>query len=289
MTLYIIIISGALGTIFGSFAGAQVWRLRAEQLAVEKKSGEAINEQELKHLKPLLGKDFTHDRSLCLHCKHTLAWYDMIPVLSWVMLGGKCRYCRAPIGWVELALEITLGGLFALSVALWPLTAMVEWVRLALWLVALVVLAINFVYDARWSLLVSELNWLLIGLGIVFAGITLTTAPNLMLAVWSLVGSLMILGGLYGALWVISRGSWVGEGDIYLGTGLALFLGDWRLAFVALFAANLIGTVIALSAMLAGRLGRKSRIPFGPLLIAGTLVALFAGPTIIEWYETMLF
>ena len=103
-------------------------------------------------------------------------------------------------------------------------------------------------------------------------------------ALWSILGSVAILGGLYAVLWAISQGRWIGEGDIYLGIGLGLLLADWRLAFVALFAANLVGTIMILPNLVSRKLERGSRVPFGPLLIIGFLVAWFLGGPLIEWY-----
>lgn len=276
-----------IGISMGSFAGAQVWRFRARQLEEDSRAGEPLDKSELKRLKPLLGKTLRSDRSQCLSCHHALGLVDMIPVISWLALGGRCRYCRSPIGWTELLLEVSMGLLFVLSVAFWPtpLITGAEWIKLVLWLVALVILAINLVYDMRWSLLVTSLNWALISLGVIFAAITAWQQPDLGPALWSLLGAVMVLGGLYGVLWMISKGRWVGEGDIYLGAGLALFLGDWQLAFVALFSANLIGTAVVLPQLLRGALRRGSHLPFGPLLIAGFLVAWFFGPSIIGWYQ----
>ena len=76
---------------------------------------------------------------------------------------------------------------------------------------------------------------------------------------------------------------------MYLGAGLALFLGDWRIAFVALFLANLIGTILALPKMLSGKLDRGTHVPFGPLLITGSLIAWFVGPLIVSWYQNIVF
>ena len=111
---------GLLGAVLGSFAGAQVWRLRAWQLKQDKAAGEKIDTTEWKKLKPLIGKKLKKDRSQCLSCHHDLAWKDLIPVVSWLRFGGKCRYCKAKIGYTEILLELGLGALFALSVWFWP-------------------------------------------------------------------------------------------------------------------------------------------------------------------------
>jgi prepilin signal peptidase PulO-like enzyme (type II secretory pathway) len=99
----------------------------------------------------------------------------------------------------------------------------------------------------------------------------------------------MILSGVYLVLYWISKGKWIGFGDIKLGLGLALLLADFRLAFIALFAANLIGCLAVLPPMIAGKLKRDSHVPFGPLLIAGAIVAQLAGVYLFEWYIGSVF
>ena len=93
-----------------------------------------------------------------------------------------------------------------------------------------------------------------------------------------------MLAGLYAVLYGASRGRWVGFGDVKLGVGLGLLLISWELAFVALFLANFIGCLIVIPLMLAKKLKRTSRIPFGPLLIMGTILAWFVGTPLLAWY-----
>ena len=277
--------AGLVGAVMGSFAAAQVWRLRAAQLVEDKKAGEKVNAEEYKRLLPLTKQGLLKDRSIDLDTGTPLKWYDLVPIISWLILRGRSRYSGRPIGWMEFVAEVIMAALFVAVVLWWPwsLADPLEWLKLGVWLVALVALAINFMYDARWFLLVSGLNWLVIGCGVVFASIVWLQSGDIA-TVWSILGSVAILGGLYGALWLVSRGKWVGEGDIYLGTGLALLLADWRLAFVALFAANLVGTLVIIPQLAQKKLERGSHVPFGPLLIIGFVLAWFFGNTIIEWY-----
>ena len=90
-----LIISSVLtvfGLVAGSFAGATVWRLRARQLKFDAKHGEKVTVAEKKAVAKLQKKPLHSDRSVCLHCGHELAWYDLLPLVSWLQLGGKCRY-----------------------------------------------------------------------------------------------------------------------------------------------------------------------------------------------------
>lgn len=291
MDIVVMVGMSLLGAALGSFAGAQVWRLRAAQLEYDKREGEDYDKHEYARLKPLLNKSFRKDRSQCLSCHHELRWYDLVPIISWLALLGKCRYCRKPIGVADFLLELAMGALFLCVITYWPgsLSDPLGWVKLGVLLVAMVALAINFMYDYRWYLLVSGLNWLVIGCGVVFAGAVVLQSSSVIDALWTILGSVMVLGGLYGVLSAVSKGRLVGEGDIYLGAGLGLLLADWRLSFIALFAANLIGTVLILPQLLSRKLERGSHVPLGPLLILGFLVAWFFGENIITWYQQLIF
>lgn len=293
--MVMLILIGILGAAFGSFAGAQIWRLRARQLVEDKKAGEKVSAKELKKLSPLIKKT-SKDRSRCLSCGHILAWYDLIPLVSWLLLRGKCRYCKKFIGWMEFFLEVDMAALFALSVFLWPmpLTSFWQIMMLVLWLAALVLLAILFVYDLRWLLLPDIVNIPFIVLGAVFAGIKLYLASDFTSTLTSLLGAVFVLSGIYLLLYLFSKArygedkTWVGFGDVKLGLGLSLFLGNWLLAFAALFAANLIGTILVLPSMLTGKLRGNSRISFGPLLIAGFLIVWLFSESILNWYQFIL-
>lgn len=293
--MVMLILIGILGAAFGSFAGAQVWRLRARQLVEDKKAGEKVSAKELKKLSPLL-KKASKDRSRCLSCGHILAWYDLIPLVSWLSLRGKCRYCKKFIGWTEFLLEVGMAALFALSVFLWPMPLASFWqiMMLALWLAALVLLAILFVYDLRWLLLPDIVNIPFIVLGAVFASVKLYLSSDFTSALTSLLGAVFVLSGIYLLLYLFSKArygedkTWVGFGDVKLGLGLSLFLGNWLLAFAALFAANLIGTILVLPSMLTGKLRGNSRISFGPLLIAGFLIVWLFSESILNWYQFIL-
>ena len=259
---------GVLGAVLGSFAGAQVWRLRARQLIEDKEAGEKIDNKELKKLSPLIKKRMSQDRSCCLACGHVLAWYDLIPIISWVLLLGRCRYCKNAIGWTEIIIESGLAALFVLSAIFWPepLTDVWQIILITLWFMGLVLLVIMFVYDVRWLLLPDVVNIPFSIIGAMFAVIRLIMTNDPVAALFSLVGAIGILSGLYAMLYMVSKlkygeqGTWVGFGDVKLGLGLALFLGDWLLALAALFMANLIGTILALPSMLTGRLHGNSRI-----------------------------
>ena len=278
-----ILIAGALlllGVVLGSFAGAQVWRVRARQLRTDKQTGHPYDKHEWRQLRVLLQGTVRDDRSRCLQCGHVLAWYDLLPVVSWLSTGGRCRYCQQFIGWFELVMELVLGVGLALSYLVWPWALPTSSLLFAVWVVVALVLMILAAYDAKWQLLPDPLNYGLMALGALFVLVRMTTLHDVDLV--SLTGAVVLLAGLYGGLYAISRGAWIGFGDVKLCVGLALLLGDWRLAFMTLFSSNMLGCIIVLPGLVRGQLNTRSQVPFGPLLIIGCVISLLFGGHILR-------
>ncbi len=276
-------IAGALlllGVVLGSFAGAQVWRVRARQLRTDKQTGHPYDKHEWRQLRVLLQGTLRDDRSRCLQCGHVLAWYDLLPVVSWLSTGGRCRYCQQFIGWFELVMELVLGLGLALSYLVWPWALPVSSLLFAVWVVVALVLMILAAYDAKWQLLPDPLNYGLMALGALFVLVRMTTLHDVDLV--SLTGAVALLAGLYGGLYAISRGAWIGFGDVKLCVGLALLLGEWRLAFMTLFFSNMLGCIIVLPGLARGQLNTRSQVPFGPLLIIGCVISLLFGGSILR-------
>ncbi len=275
-----------LGLCMGSFAGATVWRLRARQLVDDKLDGEQVDGKEYKKLLPLTKSTVTTDRSRCLRCGHDLAWYDLLPLVSWASTGGMCRYCHKRIGNFEPLIEIGVAVFFVASYVFWPeqLQTPLALLQFGLWLVVGVLLAILFAYDLKWFILPDRVVFLLIGIAAIIALLHIAGTPDVLSALVSVGLAVALLSGLYLLLWYVSKGAWIGFGDIKLGLGLALLLGRWELAFLTLFLANLIGCVIVLPGLLTGKLNRAAHIAFGPLFIAGFVIAALFGRFILEWF-----
>ncbi len=255
-----------LGAILGSFSGAVAWRLRKK-------------------------KDFVRGRSECEHCHHILAPLDLVPIFSWIFLRGRCRYCKKAIGWSVLLAELLLGLAFSLSYFAWPfgLEGWLSGILFGIWLAVLAMLAILAIYDLRWTLLPDKLVFPLIALAVLFfigRMVLSSVAP----IDWPLEAlyALMPITGIYGILYLASRGKWIGFGDVKLGIALGLLLG-WQQALLALVLANFIGFLFVLPGLLSRKLDRSSQIPFGPFLIAGTILAFLYGRVIIDAYINFLF
>jgi leader peptidase (prepilin peptidase)/N-methyltransferase len=277
------------GAALGSFAAASVWRLRARQLVADKKAGEEYDKKEYTRLKKIIAKPLD-DHSQCLHCDYKLKWYDMIPIVSWLALRGKCRNCRKPIGWFEFLMEIGLAAFFVLSYTFWPggLETGYEMAHFALWLIAGVIMSILFAYDVKWFLLPDKLNLALAIVGLAIVGVRIAETGDVAGTLVSALAGVAILSGLYAVLYFVSKGRWIGFGDVKLNVGLALILVDWQLALTALFLANFIGCLVVIPLLATKKLERNSHVPFGPLLIAGTILAFFLGWVILNWYLSII-
>lgn len=278
------------GLCFGSFAGATMWRLRAGQLEADKEFNNKHENEELAKLQKLAGSGAMHDRSKCLNCSYVLHWYDLLPIVSWLLLRGRCRKCHNRIGHLEPLIEIGVMTFFVLSFMFWPyqLGNLLQISQFIIWLAAGVGLAILFAYDVKWYILPDKISFSVIGLGLISSIISIILAQDRLETVLSIFGAICILSGIYLVLYLVSKGKWIGFGDIKLGLGLALLLADWKLAFVAIFAANLIGCLIVAPFLVSGKLKRNSHVPFGPLLIVGFAVAGLAGSYLVNLYLSVL-
>jgi len=275
-----------LGLVLGSFVGASLWRLRAAQLKTDAVAGEKVRASDKRRVAKLQQKSITKDRSVCLYCGNGLRWYDLVPLISWISLRGKCRYCHKPIGWFEPLIELGLAAFFVMSFLFWPyiLDTPLAVVQFVIWLVAGIGLALLFAYDMKWFLLPDVVTLPLIGIGAIHALLVIVSSTAPIEAAVNVLGSCLVLSGLYYAIYVLSGKQWVGFGDVKLGLALGLLLADWQLAILALFLANLIGTLVILPALVTRKLKKGTHIPFGPLLISGWALAGIFGADILGWY-----
>ncbi len=227
-------------------------------------------------------------RSLCPNCKHQLNTLDLFPILSYVFFAGKCRYCHAKIAPHYLFLEIVTGIVLAalylkFPFAIFTLTApytifdtALLWEFLRYALISLTLLAIFF-YDLLYQEIPDAFS--LTGIMLALLGnITLTSPGFTEVAIGAGVGGAFFLIQL-----LISRGSWVGMGDVILGILMGTVLG-WKLLIVALFISYISGTIISLWLLAANKATRKTKIPFAPFLVTGTILAILFGQQLLDWY-----
>lgn len=275
---------GVLGAVFGSFAVAQVWRLRAKQLQDEKTSGEKIDATEWKKLRSLVSVSPKNDRSHCLNCGYQLKWYDLIPVISWLSLGGKCRKCHSKIGATEFLTEVSMFALFAIIFLVFnPLSgagfSLFGLSRLLILFVAFIPLTIMFIYDAKWSLLPTKVIWIFNFLAFIYWIIAFANTTNgfNLFSVFNIAISMTLFPLVYFVLAKISKEEWVGGGDWILAIGLIFLLPNQPIfAMLLLFLSNFVGLIFALiqSILQFKKVKRGIRIPFGPAMILATLILL---------------
>lgn len=252
-------LGAVLGLMVGSAINAFVWRLHE-------------------------GRSWVKGRSECPRCGHQLAAIDLVPVLSWVALRGRCRYCHKPIQDHPLV-ELVAGLAFGLSAyALLPVGPN-GLVRVVFWLTALTMLLILAVYDAKWMILPDKVVLPLIAVALGYSSMMALVlhAPKMLLGP-VLAG--VLAGGFFLALVVLSRGRAMGGGDIKLALAMGLLLGLKGTALALLVAFNS-AAVVGIALIVMRRRRGKDQIPFGPFLVAGTVVAFLYGQNIAEWYFHM--
>ncbi len=216
-------------------------------------------------------------RSVCLHCKKTLKWYENIPLISWLAQKGKCTKCGAKIGWAEFLSELGLGLAFLFfSTSICPFSATVfEWAIYISTLVLILTLSFLAIYDG----LYGQLPTLCLTFSIICAIITLSLHLWAFLSVSAFtpeiilkpLGSALILGGLYLLLYLISKGKWVGDGDWLLGLAIGIALGSPWLALIVLFLSN---TLACLVMFPSTKKSKNHKIHFGPFLVIAFIITV---------------
>jgi len=230
-----------------------------------------------------VNKSFLKGRSFCPHCKHQLNWQDLIPLLSFLILRGKCRYCQKPISFQYPLVELATGILF---LCVWqaggePLSFFFN-STIASFLI------IIFVYDLKHYIIPDRVIYPAIGIAFLYRAFEALAFNHWPLGfeISSLINPLLAAFGaaaFFLVIVLISRGRWMGVGDIKLAFLMGLILG-WPNILAALFLAFFIGAIFGVALVIAGRKTLKSEVPFGPFLVTGTFIALFWGQEVINWY-----
>lgn len=247
---FVTLVAGVFGALLGSFLNVCIVRWPAEQSVVR-------------------------PRSRCPKCGYQLTWYDNVPMVSWLLLGGKCRSCRAPIGilypMVELATALIWAGMF------WRLGLNLEAARGAVFCTILLGIAMT---DAREYLIPDEFTWGGLAIGLAFAA-----AGGLSTFGTAVLGAAVGFGLLWaiGALGTMAfKEEAMGGGDIKMMAMVGAFVG-WQGVLLTIFLGALAGTVIFLPLSL---MGKKKLVPFGVFLAMGAVLTYLVGPAVVQWYKT---
>ena len=224
-------------------------------------------------------ESFLKGRSHCPHCKHNLGWQDLIPILSFVILKGRCRYCQKPISLQYPFVELATGTLFLLIV----FHFFSDFLFSIFCLLISCFLIIIFIYDLKHYIISDKIIYSAIAIALIF---------NTFYSIFIIHNSKFLIQSLLSALGaasffliivLVSRGRWMGIGDIKLAFFMGLFL-SFPGILIALFSAFLIGAVLGLWLVAFGKKTMKSEVPFGPFLVTGTFIALFFSQPLINWY-----
>jgi len=246
------VVGALFGAVIGSFLNVCIVRLPAEQSVVS-------------------------PPSRCPKCGKPVEWRDNIPVLSWLLLGGKCRGCREPISILYPLVELTTAIVWA-GMA-WYYGLSLEALKGALFATLLLGIALT---DARQYIIPNEFTF-----GGLAIGLVLSAAGGLNSVLAALFGA----AAGFGLLWLVGvAGRWafkeeaMGGGDIKMMAMVGAFVG-WQGVLLTIFLGALAGTAIFLPLTL---IGRKKLVPFGVFLAIGAAVTYVIGPSIIDWYRRYL-
>jgi prepilin signal peptidase PulO-like enzyme (type II secretory pathway) len=259
------------GLCAGSFVTALTWRIH----------------QQAKKKKPDKNLSIMNGRSVCPACAHQLSALDLIPILSWAALRGKCRYCKRPISAQYPAVELAAGLIFTASYVFWPTepSSAGQALLFVFWLLSSIGLLAMLVYDYRWMLLPNRILYPTAAAAVL--GRTIYIALEEVnkwaaLADWAI--AVGIASGVFWLIFHISKGKWIGYGDVRLGLVTGTLLASPSQSLLMIFLASVLGTLFVLPSLLRGKRKVATRIPFGPFLIAATFIALLFGQSIINWY-----
>ncbi len=258
------ILIALLGAITGSFLGVVIARTRKKQ------------------------KGIWFGRSICPHCKKNLKWYHLFPIFSYLALRGKCGFCGKRISAHYLGLEILTAGLFTLAYASSTFISSnftFDYSKLESFIFLTVIftfIALIFFYDLLYKEIPDRFSLPAIVVAFIFA--IISGEPTL-----SQIGiNFIIIAIFFGGQIVISRGAWLGGGDLRLGALMGVML-DVKNMVLALILSYVIGAILSLILIATKKANRKTAIPFGPFLIIGLMIAMFFGDTIIAHYLQLVY
>ncbi len=238
------------GLLIGSFLNCLIYRLENDQ-------------------------DFIKGRSYCPHCRKFINFYDLIPILSFLWLRGRCRNCSQKISFQYPLVELATGLIFVLifqrgDLGLWGI------LETTYLLAIFSLLMVIFVYDLKHYLIPDSAIFTAIGLSLIWV-ISQTLTNRLTLVDFSFfLLSGIAAAGFFLVFFLLSQGTWLGFGDVKMALFMGLFLGYPEI-IVALFSSFTIGAIIGLIMVLLKKKEMKSEVPFGPFLILGTTLAFFWG------------
>jgi len=219
-------------------------------------------------------------RSYCPKCKKSISSKDLIPIISYLLLKGKCRHCKKKISKSYPLTELATALIFVISYVNLPqsFTNTTNLTYLIITLIFFSIIIFTFVYDLKYM----EVADSVLLPGIIFAALA-TIHPLTPTIFSALIGATIIFGFFFLQI-LISKGRWIGGGDLRIAVFMGLMLG-WPLALSGLVISYLIGSIISIFLLIVNRNCKmKTAIPFAPFLSIGTFLTYFYGAAITGWY-----
>jgi leader peptidase (prepilin peptidase)/N-methyltransferase len=227
--------------------------------------------------------------SHCPHCGRKIARSDLVPIFSFLILRGRCRLCGNKISFQYPLVELAAGILFLFVVRHFFVVNILTTgglIAATYWIIVGSLLIVIFVYDLKHYLIPDKFNFLLIGVSIVYMLIygvlNFGNEPFGALAL-NRLGAALAGAAFFLILFLVTRGRGMGLGDAKLALAMGLILG-WPHIVVGVFGAFFAAALVSVYLMIFKGKGLKSKVPFGPFLVAGTFFAILWGSQIINWY-----
>lgn len=256
-----LIFSFLFGTVIGSFINVIIYRLK-------------------NNIKGIL-----NGRSFCPNCKKEIKAYDLIPILSFFFLKGKCRNCSKKISSKYPLVEFLTGIVFLYI--FWNTSInFIDPLKIGAYFIYSFILVTISVYDFYYKEIPTKL--ILSGIIIAFIlSITSTFFPIFSPPLYTTLIAFLITFIFFGSQVYFSKERWMGWGDVFIGAFMAFILG-WKLTLVAMFLSYILGSIVGVFLIIMFKHKGKTAIPFGPFLSLGTLIAMGYGNKILEWYLSLL-
>lgn len=241
MQILFLVFMFVLGAAFGSFLCCQARRMET-------------------------GKKKLPSRSICLHCRKQLKWYDNIPIISWLILGGKCRNCHKKIGALEIISELAT----AIALTMLGTTINIEAATALEWasFITIIIFTLTLIFLGIYDGMCGQLPTFCLVFAVLLAAVSIVPGLVNNFSIQPFL-SAALFGGIYLVLYLVSKGKWVGDGDWILAVAIGLALGHPWLSMVALFVANFSACLIMYP---AAKKKKNHQIYFGPFLVLSFIV-----------------
>jgi leader peptidase (prepilin peptidase)/N-methyltransferase len=262
-------LAGILGLLIGSFLNVVIYRL--PKMMERQWAAECAELSEKHPQQEEAPFNLMVPRSRCPHCAHQIRWFENVPVVSYLALGGKCASCKAPISPRYPLVEVATGALFFFCVWQWGAT-----MTGATWCVFAAALLALALIDWDTTLLPDDITLPLLWLGLVAASLRWIPV-DLNSALWGAIAGYLSLWSVYWAFKLVTGKEGMGYGDFKLFAALGAWFG-WQTLIPMILLASVIGAVVGIAMKFASQLREGGYIPFGPFLAGAGLTALIWGP-----------